>query len=143
MTRPRAPRPPPGSLAHTPHTRGRAVRVAAPDGPARDAAQPPAAGPAQRDLDEAYRVSLTALGALALAADRLEACHREAHPEGCPGCDTCLRLLPQLHQLLAAGRPGDGAPVYAREGGAGGAGCPRAIPATPRPRASRKSHRAP
>jgi hypothetical protein len=142
MTRPRAPRPPPGSLAHT---RGRAVRVAAPDGPARDETRPPAAGSVQRDLDEAYRVSLTALGALALAADRLEACHREAHPEGCPGCDTCLRLLPQLHQLLAAGRAGAGdrAPVYARGDGADGAGCPRAIPATPRPRASRKSHRAP
>jgi hypothetical protein len=142
MTRPRVPGPPARPRAHA---GGRVVRVAAPDGPARDETRPPAAGPAQRDLDEAYRVSLTALGALALAADRLEACHREAHTEGCPGCDTCLRLLPQLHQLLAAGRAGAGdrAPVYARGDGAGGAGCPRAILATPRPRASRASHRAP
>jgi hypothetical protein len=137
MTRPGTPLPTSGAPAHA---RGRAIRVAATDGTARVETRPPTSGPAQRDLDEAYRVSLTALGALALAADRLEACHREAHPEGCPGCDTCLRLLPQLHQLLAAGRVEDGAPAYSR---GAGAGCPRAIPATARPRASRASHRPP
>jgi hypothetical protein len=60
--------------------------------------------PAQRELTAAYRVTLTALGVLALAANELAARHREARPQGCPGCDACRRLLPVLRRLLAAGR---------------------------------------
>jgi hypothetical protein len=67
---------------------------------------------AVRDLGErhaqaqAYHVTLTPLGMLALT----EADLRAAHPAACQGCPTCRTILPRLQRTLGAAATNEEAP---------------------------------
>jgi hypothetical protein len=65
---------------------------------------------AVRDLGErhaqAYHVTLTPLGVLALT----EADLRAVHPAACQGCPTCRTILPRLQRTLTAAAAGQETP---------------------------------